>query len=104
MNIPTAEAHWTKHDGYIAVFRPSWTSQTMTLKGANGKPRSFRDRWEAEAHAWRALYAEECRVYALRHDPDQIKETPMVFQARSAAGRRRVAEQRLKEAMREAAE
>jgi hypothetical protein len=91
--------------GYAAYYTAAFKTGRVEVKDAEGNPARFGTYDKAKIAAYDALYAEENKIFAMRHDPSQVKETPTVWQAvrpKSLAGKRAVAERLFK--VREAAE
>lgn len=103
MNTIRAYSQW--NDGsWLAFYLPGYTSRPQAVRDAKGQPVRYLTSEKAHIAACEALCADLNRIEAMRLEPDQIKPCPKVWEPRSAAGRKRWAEQRLREAMREAAE
>jgi hypothetical protein len=61
--------------GYHGIYKPFWTKDQSIVTDADGNKLVFRDKWEAEATAWRECKkVEHDRLNALRADPTQIQD------------------------------
>lgn len=61
--------------GYYGVYTPFYTKEESFVMATEDKKRVFRDRWEAEAIAWRECKkVERDRLHYLRLDRTQIQE------------------------------
>ena len=61
--------------GYHGVYKPFYTKEESFVMLDDEHKRVFRDKWEAEAVAWRQCkWVEREHLRYLRADPQQIKE------------------------------
>lgn len=61
--------------GYHGVYKPFYTKEESFVMTTEDKKRVFRDKWEAEAMAWRQCkWVERQHLQNLRADAKQIKD------------------------------
>lgn len=90
-----ATYEWIGPNRYTGIYMPWGCSKPRSVTDEHGKVITFRTPEQAECAAWRALYAEEDRIEAMRFDPAQVRETPRqwaAFRPKSFAGKRAAAE------------
>lgn len=101
MNTLSISIHWNRGE-YLAYFTPWQTTRPQPVTDAKGEAIRYPTEEKAKIGAFEALLAELNRVEAIHLDPAQIKPCPKVWEARSAAGRKRWVEQQIKQMMKEA--
>ena len=103
MNTSRIEVH-DIHGSFTAHYFVTWDTKTMrTVEDANGKALRFPTWDKAAVAAYRARDAAEDERYKHWRGVPQIKPCPKVWEARSAAGRKRWAEDQIKRMMKESA-
>lgn len=102
MNTLSVSIHWNR-GAWLAYFTPWQTTRPKPVTDAKGDPVRYPTEDKARIAAFEALLAELNRVEAMQIDPGQIKPCPKVWEQRSAAGRKRWAEDQIKRMMKESA-
>lgn len=103
MNTLSVSIHWNR-GAWLAFFTPLQTTRPQPVTDAKGEAIRYPTEDKAKIAAFEALLAEVNRVEAIHLDPAQIKPCPKVWEARSAAARKRWAEERFRNMVKEAAE
>ena len=104
MNTPRIEVHDIR-GSFTAHYFVTWDTKTMqTVCDDDGKALTFQTWDKAAVAAYRARDAAEDERYKHWRGVPQIKTCPKVWEARSAAGRKRWAEERFRNMVKEAAE
>lgn len=104
MNDHPVEVH--DMGGYFtAHYRVLWDTKTLHAAcDEKGVVLRFGDRRDAKIAAYQARDIAEAKRFTHWNGVDQVSVAPKFYEARSRAGKKRFAEQQIREAMREVAE
>lgn len=100
MNTLSVSIHWNR-GAWLAYFTPWQTTRPKPVTDAKGDPVRYPTEDKARIAAFEALLTEVNRVEAIHLDPSQIKPCPKFWEVKTSKGKRRWAEERFRNMVKE---